>query len=87
MFVARLTLVGLVAMLMAAKWDGSAQLPSLQGVWVIISVERDGTTDTTQIGGHVVFWVDTVTFQPSAKLIARSLKPLDARELARLAMS
>ena len=72
----------LVGTSMAAKWDTRAP-DSPRGVWVIESVQRNGAADPAQVGGHVAFSADAVTFQPPNQPV--SIKPLDANEIARLA--
>ena len=67
----RLAAVGLFAVLLAGRYGLAFDAPvadggPLQGKWAVVSVERDGAPDPTQIGSVVAFTGHTATFQPKA---------------------
>jgi hypothetical protein len=65
----------LVAALLAGKGGGdrsalNSDWKSLQGTWTIQSVQRDGEPDPLQVGAHMTFAGDEVTFQQQVVQIA-----------------
>ena len=86
MLITRLSILALVGMSMTAKWDRPGA-PAPVGVWQITSVEREGSADTSQVGGYVTFTGDTVTFEPTLTTRNYELKPLSSAERTRLAFS
>jgi hypothetical protein len=49
--------------------DGLTQTQpeSLQGIWEVTDVHKDGNKESAQVGGIMTFTRDTVTFKPKIK--------------------
>ena len=71
----RLAALVLVAALLAGKGDGdipavNSDWKQIQGAWAILSVHRDGEFDSLQVGAHMMFAGDEVTFKQLVVQIA-----------------